>query len=141
MYIGRERSGLRRVPFWAVLVAVTFLGGTLDVAGAQGAGSQGALVGRTVRGPLSPVGGLPGVREGEPVVGARVQVTGVDRTLSREAVTDHQGDYRLDLPAGSYQVTIGRLRPGEFTKSLPAKVTITAGSETRLDIWIDTGIR
>jgi hypothetical protein len=123
-----------------VLVAVACSGGE-DVTALQAAGSTGVLVGRVIRGPLSPVGGLSGVREVEPVVRAKVQVTSVDRPESRETVTDDQGGYRLTLPTGSYQVTIVQLRPGEFTKALPATATITTGRETRLDIFIDTGMR
>jgi len=142
MRVGRERSQCRVwwASLWVAVLAVGCSGGQA-VGESQAAGSTGALVGRAMRGPLSPVGGIPGVREAEPVVGARVQVTGAGRTRSREAVTDDQGDYRFTLPAGTYQVTIAQLQRGEFTKSLPAAVTITNGRETRLDIWIDTGIR
>jgi hypothetical protein len=140
----RVASGSPRRVRWTsilvALVAVTCLGGE-DVTASQAAGSTGVLVGRVTRGPLSPVGGLPGGREVEPVVRAKVQITGVDRPGSRDTVTDDQGGYRLALPVGTYRVTIGQLRPGEFIKSLPATVTITTGLEMHLDIFIDTGIR
>jgi hypothetical protein len=60
---------------------------------------------------------------------------------SRVAVTDQEGHYRLSLPPGSYRVEMGPLPPMQFTKDLPATVTITVGQETRKNIRIDTGMR
>jgi hypothetical protein len=50
------------------------------------------------------------------------------------------GTYSIDLPAGAYDV---KLKDAgiQFSKGLPAAVTITAGKVTTLDISIDTGIR
>ena len=45
------------------------------------------------------------------------------------------------LPPGTYRVEVGPLTGIEFTKDLPATVTVTAGQETRLDVHIDTGLR
>ncbi len=56
-------------------------------------------------------------------------------------VTDAEGAYRISLAPGTYRVTMGPLAGLEFTKDLPATVTITAGQEARLDIHIDTGMR
>jgi len=56
-------------------------------------------------------------------------------------VTDNQGAYSVRLPSGTYRVETAPLVGIEFTKDLPATVTIAAGQETRLDVTIDTGIR
>jgi hypothetical protein len=55
--------------------------------------------------------------------------------------TDGAGVYRLSLPPGTYEVTLGPLPRPEFTKDPPAAVTIVRGRETRQDFRIDTGIR
>jgi hypothetical protein len=102
---------------------------------------MGVLVGQVTRGPLRPVerpGGPPGAA---PVPGAKIKITGLGAQESRVAVTDQDGHYRLSLPPGSYRVEMGPLPPMQFTKDLPATVTITPGQETRKDIRIDTGLR
>lgn len=100
----------------------------------------GVLVGQVTRGPAGPVEGLPGQAGPPPASGVAVIVTGPGRAAAT-ATTDSLGEYRMTLPAATYQVTVGALRPGEFVKGLPATVTIHPGTEARLDILIDTGIR
>jgi hypothetical protein len=56
-------------------------------------------------------------------------------------VTDNRGTYSISLPPGVYQITMAPPGGLEFTKDLPATITITEKQETRLDIWLDTGIR
>jgi hypothetical protein len=56
-------------------------------------------------------------------------------------VTGADGRYVAVLPPGSYRVAVTSLTGIEFTKDLPATVTVTAGQETRLDVYIDTGLR
>jgi hypothetical protein len=76
-----------------------------------------------------------------PAPGVRVVAAGLDGRAAGSATTDSQGEYRIALPAGTYEVTVGALRPGEFVKGLPAAVTVRPGTETRFDILIDTGVR
>ena len=51
-----------------------------------------------------------------------------------------QGDYEVQLPAGTYQVDINHVGMDQGL-DLPQTVEIHSGQTTRLDIRIDTGIR
>ncbi|HEY3306716.1 MAG TPA: carboxypeptidase-like regulatory domain-containing protein [Candidatus Binatia bacterium] len=83
----------------------------------------------------------PGTRGAEPVSGFRVIVSSLDGRQVASAVTDDQGEYRVNLPPGSYRISSGAFPRGGFTRELPATVTVNEGQERRLDIRIDTGIR
>ena len=125
--------------FLTLLLLIACSGGTSSVTQSQTA-STGVLSGHAARGPVSPVG-IPGVPNAANAVGVRIVATGPGGLAAGSATTDGGGDYRMALPAGTYQVTVENLRPGEFVKDLPDGVTIRAGAETRLDILVDTGIR
>jgi len=85
---------------------------------------------------------MPGPPGAEPVSGFRVVIiSGLDGRQVASAVTDDQGQYRINLPPGSYRISSGALPRGGFTRDLPTTVTVTDGQEKRLDIRIDTGIR
>jgi len=101
----------------------------------------GVLVGQVTRGPLRPVEREGGPPNAAPVPGVRIKIMGQGAQESRVAVTDQEGHYRLSLPVGTYRVEMGPLPPMQFTKDLPATVTITPGQETRKNILIDTGMR
>jgi hypothetical protein len=101
---------------------------------------MGTLTGKVTRGPLSPVE-RPGSRGAEPVTGFRLIISSLDGRQVASAVTDDQGEYRVNLPPGAYRISSGVLPRGNFTRELPATVTVTEGQERRLDIRIDTGIR
>jgi hypothetical protein len=68
-------------------------------------------------------------------------IYGPGRQEIATVLTDQAGQYRLNLPPGSYLIEMAAAKGRGFTKDLPATVTITQGQETRLDIRIDTGIR
>lgn len=114
-------------------------GGGQPIAKTQQREAQGALVGRVTRGPLSPVEGVGAARSALP--GAMIIISTPDGQEVASATTDAQGVYRMNLPLGTYRVTMAPLGGMEFSKDLPATVTIIRGRETRLDLRIDTGIR
>lgn len=104
----------------------------------------GTLEGHVTIGPLVPV-----LREGEveptpapEVYAARAIV--VFRQDGETEVTrlqiDADGDYRAELPAGTYVVDINHSGI-DRAADLPREIEIIAGQVTRLDIDIDTGIR
>jgi hypothetical protein len=103
--------------------------------------SMGVLVGRVTRGPASSIESLAGQLGPSPVSNIRIVISsGAGETVT-SVTTDTHGDYRIDLPTGTYRVDIGPLAGMEYTKDLPAVVAVSAGRETRLDLYIDTGIR
>jgi hypothetical protein len=104
----------------------------------------GTLEGHVSIGPLAPV-----VTEGEPeptpapeVYAAReVVVFGADgKTEVARLKIDASGNYRAELPVGTYVVDINHTGI-DTAKDLPKEISITSQGVTRLDIGIDTGIR
>lgn len=135
---------LRRTTWLSLLTLAACAGGPGDItipAAEPSSGATGILAGRVTRGPAGPVEGLPGQAGPPPVPGMRVVVVRLDGRAAGSATTDSRGEYRIALPAGTYEVTVGALRPGEFVKGLPATVTVHPGTESRFDILIDTGVR
>ena len=101
---------------------------------------RGILTGKVIRGPLSPVEttDTPSAR---PASGVKLVILTPAGAEIDSVVTDDRGVYSIGLPPGTYHIEMGPLGSLEFTKDLPATVTITQGQETRLDISLDTGIR
>ena len=102
---------------------------------------SGILIGTITKGPISPVIEPNVVYAPVPVNGVRVIVTSITGGRSASTVTDGEGNFRIVLLPGNYQVTLGPLSGGAFSKDVPATITIMAGLETRMAIHVDTGIR
>ena len=137
-------SALGRARLLCVLTAVTLtLAGCVRDgrrADAQSA-SFGKLAGRVTRGPMAPVSG-PGIKASSPapVSGVEIRILDSKGATVATARTDGDGFYGLALPPGNYLVERGAGFSGA-ARNLPTKVAISPGGETRLDIWVDTGIR
>ncbi len=102
---------------------------------------MGTLTGAITLGPVSPVE-RPGIKPAlVPAPGVKLLILTPARQEIAAVTTDAGGQFRVDLPPGTYQVKMAPRKGKEFTKDLPATVTITPGQETRLDIRLDTGIR
>ena len=104
----------------------------------------GVLEGHVTIGPLVPV-----VQEGqpEPTPGPEVYASRQIVIYASDGQTevarvqiDSQGNYRIELPVGTYVVDINHAGT-DMAKELPQTVEIVAGQVTRLDVDIDTGIR
>jgi len=102
---------------------------------------KGKLIGTIVRGPTSPVGRPDMPHAAEPAPGIKLLILTTTGQQIGSVVSDTQGMYSIILPPGTYRIEITSLTGIEFTKSLPATVIIREGQETRLDIFIDTGMR
>ena len=107
----------------------------------QSTASYGTLAGRVTRGPTWPVSG-PGIPPppAPPVAGAELKIVDSKGAVVATARTGADGRYRLTLPPGNYRVERGSGLSG-MARNLPSMVVISPGGETRLDIWVDTGIR
>jgi hypothetical protein len=133
-----------------VLVLVWALAGFLPAC-AHGAGDviharaaelpsgAGALTGTVTLRPTVPAE-RPGVPSSVAASGVRIVISRQDGRELQSVVTNASGIYRAVLPPGSYQLTIPQLPRPQYTKDLPATITITAGQEARMDIRISTGI-
>lgn len=111
---------------------------------AQAPQEFGTLAGHVTIGPLLPV-----LREGEleptpaPEVYAAREVVVFEmdgKTEVRRIEIDSNGDYRAELPVGTYLVDIKHAGI-DIAKGFPKEVEITSQTVTRVDIEIDTGIR
>ena len=60
--------------------------------------------------------------------------------LVQQVDIDHDGTYRVELPAGDYLVDINHAGI-DHSPDVPTVVTVRSGETVRLDIDIDTGIR
>lgn len=111
------------------------------ISGTAANAKYGKLVGHITRGPTSPISG-PGIPTLTPpsVSGAELRILNSQGTLVATVHTGTRGNFQVALPAGQYRVENGSGLGGP-TKNLPAKVTISEGRQTRLDILVDTGIR
>ena len=125
------------------LICLTLVGSSL-FACAQSPQGFGILEGHVTIGPLVPV-----VREGqmEPtpapeVYASREIVVYRDdgRTEFARLKIDANGNYRAELPVGTYIIDINHLGL-DTADGLPMEIEITPEGTTRLDIAIDTGIR
>ncbi|GAI81983.1 unnamed protein product [marine sediment metagenome] len=105
---------------------------------------SGILQGHVTIGPL-----VPAIREGdaEPTPAPEVYATreivvfkGDGTTEFTRLTIDDKGNYRGELPVGTYVVDINRIGI-DSAKDLPIKIEIINQGVTRLDINIDTGIR
>jgi len=102
---------------------------------------EGELIGKVIRGPISPVMTKDMPSQSVPASGIKLIILTSKRKQITSVMTDAQGEYRISLPPGTYRIETTSLAGIEFTKDLPAIVNITEGRKTRLDINIDTGIR
>lgn len=128
------------------LLQLLFLGVVFSVIYGCVSGPQGSgiLEGHVTIGPLVPV-----LREGEieptpaPEVYAAREIVVFEedgRTEFARLKIDPSGNYRAELPVGTYVVDINRIGI-DTAKDLPKEIMIESGIVTKLDIDIDTGIR
>ncbi len=102
---------------------------------------MGVLTGHVTRWPMSPVQGPDLPPATAPAPGVKLLIYGPGRQEIATVLTDAIGEYRVELPPGSYVIEMALAKGRGFSKDLPATVTITQGRETRLNVRIDTGIR
>ena len=108
---------------------------------AEAQGPTGVLTGRATRWPPGPVQEGASTQLGPGAAGVRILVAHIDGRPAASATTNAQGEFRITLPAGTYQIALGGLQPTEFVKNLPRTATVQPGTETRVEILIDTGVR
>jgi hypothetical protein len=136
-----------RLPHVVIMVALAIAGCTRDggqstTAGGQSGptGSYGILTGAITRGPMSPVSRPGAPPSPVPVAGAELKIFDLKGAVAATARTDRGGLYRVNLPPGNYRAERGAGFSGA-ARNLPAMIAISPGGQTRLDIWVDAGIR
>src|SRR5215472_7413841 len=97
----------------------------------------GSVSGRVVAVPCAPVEQVGSPCPGRPVAGTEIDYIAGTRVAGR-TVTDKTGNYSIKLDPGTYTVKFNiymRLISG------PTKIAVAAGSNTRADYVLDSGIR
>lgn len=108
----------------------------------------GTIVGHVDIGPICPVEQMPPSKECEPgpqhYAAYRIVVSAVnsDKALRLPPI-DSSGNYRVEVPNGTYRVEVKPDREGApgGVSGVPRTVVVAAGATVRVDISIDTGIR
>ena len=100
--------------------------------------ARGKLTGQVRRGLACPRGqNCPS----EPASGVKLRILTAAGQEVKSVITDSRGLYGVSLPPGNYRIEMASLAGPGRTKDLPATVTIVAGAQERMDIFIDTGGR
>jgi len=134
------RTRLGTVALFALVVAVAACTHADGLAGGAPS-SYGAVSGRVARGPIFAASRPDSSTvPDKPVSGAELRFVDARGGLAATARTDREGRYRVNLPPGNYRTERGAGFTGA-ARNLPAMVVVSPGGETRLDIWVDTGIR
>jgi hypothetical protein len=108
---------------------------------AQETMATGSFTATVVRGQVCPVQTQNTPCPPEPAHGVTLVILNQAAEEVASVVTDTQGQVSISLPPGIYRIEMPFPDGMEFTKDLPAHITITDGQQTRLDIYIDSGIR
>lgn len=102
------------------------------------AGGGGTIVGHVTLGPIMPV-----CREGVPCDGvykdANIEVRTKSGTVAARAKTDANGDFRVDVPAGTY--TVGVAVEAMLPRCSEAEAVVSKGQTVQVAIDCDSGIR
>lgn len=79
----------------------------------------------------------PGDPPCPPAAGVRLEFVPASGGSTVTTVTDAQGGYGVDLPAGTYDARVG----AGGIKPRPVRFTVAAGERRLLDLVFDSGIR
>src|SRR3990172_4918279 len=120
-----------------VTIPALFAGLALLGCGGPQAAEGGVLAGTVSRGSACPATGLQTPCPPAPAPNVGILVSTSDGREIQSVVTDDKGDYRTDLPPGTYRVEMTSLSGSGLTEDLPATVTVTKGQQTRLDVSIE----
>lgn len=109
---------------------------------------SGVIAGHLDIGPICPVERVPADPNCAPgpqhYASYKMVAYNASRTaVIKQAAFDAQGNYRLDLPSGTYIIDIAPHSPdGPGSASgVPVQVVLRSGGQVRVDVSVDTGIR
>ncbi len=121
----------------AVLLATAACGAYQFPGGASPSPSTGNVSGTIRAYPCAPVERIDSPCAGRPVAGLELDYL-QGTTPAAKAVSDANGHYSIDLPAGSYTV---KLKSYMRVMTGPSKISVAAGSSIVADYTVDSGIR
>jgi hypothetical protein len=118
------------------IAAITLL---LTACGTATGGSQaaGKVKGTVQSGPSCPVGGISACPS-QGTTAVRIDFNPVAGGDARSTQTDSTGAYSIDLPPGTYHVS---LNPQGSVVKGPQEVTVASGQVVTADYTVDSGMR
>jgi hypothetical protein len=72
---------------------------------------------------------------------AHITIRDRSGTTVREATSNDQGEFQLELPAGTYELRAANLSGAPMPSAAPQDVVIKAGSFTEVKVTFDSGVR
>lgn len=72
---------------------------------------------------------------------AHIVIRDTSGTTVREATSNGQGEFQLELPAGTYELHAANLSGAPLPAASPQQVVIEAGSITEVNVAFDSGVR
>lgn len=72
---------------------------------------------------------------------ARVSIKDSSGTSVGEATSNDQGEFRIELPPGTYQIHPENLTGAPLPEAPPENVTVKSGTFTEVRIQFDSGVR
>jgi Carboxypeptidase regulatory-like domain len=98
-----------------------------------------------IKGQVTVDGGCPEIRNSPPCsqlpLPARISIRNISGTTVREATSSDQGEFQLELPAGTYEVQAENLSGAPLPYAPPQQVVVEAGSYTKVNLAFDSGVR
>ena len=128
-------------PIIAGALVVTYLAWSAGLLGPSV--QKGVIYGKVTIGPICPVEreNVPCSTPPETYRARKIVILTADATARiATADIDDNGNYRAELPAGTYTVDINHVGI-DRSNDVPRTVTIEPEKSVRLDVSIDTGIR
>lgn len=114
---------------------------TGDTSGGTGGVTSSGVQGQVTRSPINPVT-QDGANNSAPLAGAVIAVQGLDGREVARATSDANGNYRVFVSVGTYQV-VGLPTSGSSfpTPPAPQNVTVSPNQFSTVNLDYDTGIR
>jgi hypothetical protein len=72
---------------------------------------------------------------------ARITIRDDSGTTVREATSNDEGEFQLELPSGTYELHAANLSGAPMPSAPPQEVVIKAGSFTEVKVAFDSGVR
>ncbi|MEO8220523.1 MAG: carboxypeptidase-like regulatory domain-containing protein [Specibacter sp.] len=78
---------------------------------------------------------------GEVPLPARISITDAAGTTVRETISNDQGEFRVELPSGTYELHAVNLTGAPLPSAVPEHVVVETGTFTEIRMEFDSGVR
>lgn len=98
-----------------------------------------------IKGHVTVDAGCPEIKDSTPCsqipLPARISIRNISGTTVRETTSNDQGEFQLEIPAGTYELHAENLSGAPLPYAPPQHVVIEAGSYTEVNVAFDSGVR